>query len=124
MTGQASAHANRPELVAVHGYDPKDAMHALRLGLQGIELLTTGRTTLPVPNRAAATCARSAAGNARWRRCARYRGRGGSAHRVWAYREDLHIAFSGSLVSAVSSPGDLARCRRRVQVCSRGTRTA
>ena len=49
MTGQASAHANRPELVAVHGYDPKDAMHALRLGLQGIELLTTGRITLPVP---------------------------------------------------------------------------
>jgi hypothetical protein len=24
-------------------------MHALRLGLQGIELLTTGRITLPVP---------------------------------------------------------------------------
>jgi uncharacterized protein len=49
MTGQASAHTNRPELVAEHGYDPKYAMHALRLGLQGIELLTTGRITLPVP---------------------------------------------------------------------------
>jgi hypothetical protein len=49
MTGQASAHTNRPELVAVHGYDAKYAMHALRLGLQGIELLTTGRITLPVP---------------------------------------------------------------------------
>jgi uncharacterized protein len=35
--------------VAVHGYDTKYAMHALRLGLQGIELLTTGRITLPVP---------------------------------------------------------------------------
>ncbi len=49
MTGQAGAHTNRPELVASHGYDTKYAMHALRLGLQGIELLTTGRITLPVP---------------------------------------------------------------------------
>jgi hypothetical protein len=49
MTGQAGAHASRPELVAAHGYDTKYAMHALRLGLQGIELLTTGRITLPVP---------------------------------------------------------------------------
>jgi hypothetical protein len=49
MTGQRGAHTNRPELVAVHGYDTKYAMHALRLGLQGIELLTTGRVTLPVP---------------------------------------------------------------------------
>jgi uncharacterized protein len=49
MTGQAGAHTNRPELVTVHGYDTKYAMHALRLGLQGIELLTTGRITLPVP---------------------------------------------------------------------------
>jgi uncharacterized protein len=49
MTGARGAHTNRPELVAVHGYDTKYAMHALRLGLQGIELLTTGRITLPVP---------------------------------------------------------------------------
>jgi uncharacterized protein len=49
MTGQAGAHTNRPELVAAHGYDTKYAMHALRLGLQGIELLTSGRITLPVP---------------------------------------------------------------------------
>jgi hypothetical protein len=49
MTGQAGAHTNRPELVAIHGYDTKYAMHALRLGLQGIELLTTGHITLPVP---------------------------------------------------------------------------
>jgi uncharacterized protein len=49
MTGQSGAHTNRPELVAAHGYDTKYAMHALRLGLQGIELLTTGRITLPVP---------------------------------------------------------------------------
>jgi len=49
MTGEPGAHTNRPELVAVHGYDTKYAMHALRLGLQGIELLTNGRITLPVP---------------------------------------------------------------------------
>src|SRR6185503_16959574 len=49
MTGQPGAHTNRPELVAGHGYDTKYAMHALRLGLQGVELLTTGRITLPVP---------------------------------------------------------------------------
>jgi hypothetical protein len=33
----------------VHGYDTKYAMHALRLGLQGVELLSTGRITLPGP---------------------------------------------------------------------------
>jgi uncharacterized protein len=49
MTGEAGAPTNRPELVAEHGYDTKYAMHALRLGLQGIELLTTGRISLPVP---------------------------------------------------------------------------
>ena len=49
MVGAAGAHTNRPELVARHGYDTKYAMHALRLGLQGIELLSTGRITLPVP---------------------------------------------------------------------------
>jgi uncharacterized protein len=31
------------------GYDPKPATHALRLGIQGRELLATGRVTLPVP---------------------------------------------------------------------------
>lgn len=49
MTGEAGAHTNRPELVSVHGYDTKFAMHALRLGAQGVELLTTGRITLPIP---------------------------------------------------------------------------
>jgi hypothetical protein len=48
-TGEVGAHPNRPELVAAHGLDVKVAMHALRLGLQGVELLTTGRITLPVP---------------------------------------------------------------------------
>lgn len=49
MVGERSARTNRPELVAVHGYDTKFAMHALRLGVQGTELLTTGRITLPIP---------------------------------------------------------------------------
>lgn len=49
MTGQPGSHTNRPELVAVPGYDTKYAMHALRLGVQGVELLSTGRITLPVP---------------------------------------------------------------------------
>jgi hypothetical protein len=49
ITRPAAAHARRPELAAAHGYDTKHAMHALRLGLQGIELLSTGRITLPVP---------------------------------------------------------------------------
>ncbi|SDN47269.1 Predicted nucleotidyltransferase [Klenkia soli] len=49
MTGEVGAHTNRPELVAEHGYDTKYAMHALRLGVQGVELLSTGRITLPVP---------------------------------------------------------------------------
>ena len=33
---------NRPELVEAHGYDTKYAMHAARLGYQGLELLETG----------------------------------------------------------------------------------
>ena len=49
MTAEPGAHTNRPELVAVHGYDTKFAMHALRLGVQGVEFLSTGRITLPIP---------------------------------------------------------------------------
>jgi hypothetical protein len=39
----------RPELEAAHGYDTKYAAHTLRLGVQGIEYLTTGVLTLPMP---------------------------------------------------------------------------
>ena len=39
---------HRPELVEKYGYDTKYAMHSLRLGYQGIELLSTGRITLPM----------------------------------------------------------------------------
>lgn len=48
MLGLRAKHTNRPELVAIHGYDTKFAMHMLRLGVQGVELLTTGRITLPI----------------------------------------------------------------------------
>lgn len=36
------------EISSLHGYDTKYAMHALRIGHQGAEMLTTGRITLPV----------------------------------------------------------------------------
>ena len=38
----------RAEHVGPEGYDSKYAMHVARLGLQGIELLTTGRLELPM----------------------------------------------------------------------------
>ncbi len=39
----------RERFVQDHGYDTKFAMHMCRLGYQGIELLETGRITLPMP---------------------------------------------------------------------------
>ena len=39
---------NRPELIEAHGFDTKYAMHVVRLGRQGIELMTQGRLTLPM----------------------------------------------------------------------------
>jgi len=56
---QGLAGAKQPsrtrERSAMHGYDTKYAMHALRIGHQGIEFLTTGRIALPVaePERSA-----------------------------------------------------------------------
>lgn len=38
----------RTELISEYGYDTKFAMHAVRLGIQGIEYLETGRLTLPL----------------------------------------------------------------------------
>lgn len=46
--GQQRRVPNRPELKAKYGYDVKYAAHALRLGLQGIEILETGRLSLPM----------------------------------------------------------------------------
>jgi predicted nucleotidyltransferase len=48
MTGGRAHTVNRPELVAKYGFDTKFAMHALRLGFEGIEMLTERRITLPV----------------------------------------------------------------------------
>jgi uncharacterized protein len=48
LNGERANTVRRPELVARYGYDTKFAMHALRLGLQGIELMTHRRLTLPV----------------------------------------------------------------------------
>jgi hypothetical protein len=42
-------HTNRPELVEKYGFDAKYAMHMVRLGVQGVELLETGKITLPIP---------------------------------------------------------------------------
>lgn len=45
---RGGAHVNRPELVERYGFDTKYAGHMVRLGLQGVELMTTGRLTLPM----------------------------------------------------------------------------
>src|SRR6266545_2224637 len=41
-------HTNRPELIELYGFDTKYAMHMVRLGVQCVELLRTGRITLPL----------------------------------------------------------------------------
>lgn len=46
---RGGAHTNRPELIERYGYDTKFAGHMVRLGYQGIEYLSTGRITLPMP---------------------------------------------------------------------------
>jgi predicted nucleotidyltransferase len=44
--GQKRVH--RPELEEMYGFDTKYAMHMLRLGFQGVELLRTGSLSLPM----------------------------------------------------------------------------
>lgn len=46
----------RPELVERYGYDTKYAAHVVRLGLQGTELLSTGRLSLPMRDEDRALC--------------------------------------------------------------------
>ncbi len=48
LKGERANTVRRPELVEKYGYDTKFAMHALRLGFEGIELMTHRRLTLPV----------------------------------------------------------------------------
>jgi uncharacterized protein len=48
LKGESTKKVSRPELVEKYGFDTKFAMHALRLGFQGIEYLSTGRLTIPI----------------------------------------------------------------------------
>lgn len=48
LTGDLAPRTNRPELIAEHGYDTKAAFHALRLLMQGHEMLTEGTMTMPM----------------------------------------------------------------------------
>lgn len=41
--------SGRQEMVRRYGFDTNYAMHMVRLGVQGVELMETGRITLPVP---------------------------------------------------------------------------
>jgi hypothetical protein len=52
--GKQNRLPKRPELVAAHGFDVKYASHALRLALQGVELMETGRLSLPMRDTARA----------------------------------------------------------------------
>lgn len=45
---QGQRRVNRPDLIEKFGYDTKYAMHMVRLGLQGVELLTTGKLSFPM----------------------------------------------------------------------------
>jgi predicted nucleotidyltransferase len=46
----------RQDLIDQHGFDTKFAMHALRLGYQGVEYVQTGRLTLPMAEPARSHC--------------------------------------------------------------------
>lgn len=48
LKGERSKTVQRPELVEKHGYDTKFAMHAMRLCLQGYEILDTGSLSVPI----------------------------------------------------------------------------
>lgn len=49
LKGERTKKVNRPELVEKYGFDTKFAMHALRLGYEGIEYMQHGTLTLPAP---------------------------------------------------------------------------
>lgn len=49
LEGKVTGRVSRPELIKRFGFDTKFAGHMVRLGLQGVELLETGRITLPIP---------------------------------------------------------------------------
>lgn len=47
MLGERGARVQRPALVEQHSFDTKFGYHAVKLGLQGRELLSEGRLTIP-----------------------------------------------------------------------------
>jgi hypothetical protein len=49
LQGRGNTRVNRPELIERYGYDTKYASHALRLGIQALEIAEHGRLTLPMP---------------------------------------------------------------------------
>ena len=115
MTGEVGAHTNRPELVAIHGYDTKYAMHALRLGVQGVELLTTGRITLPVPEPDLSPCGPSDV--ARW-----------SSRRSWPRSRKPRRGWSSSHVecgcpTSPTGPGSTRGCTARTSRTGSGAGT-
>lgn len=48
LTGKKAPHPYRPELIEKYGFDVKHSCHAIRILLQGIELLKTGEIELPM----------------------------------------------------------------------------
>ena len=49
LAGEAGGrHGSRPDLIAKYGFDTKYAGHIIRLGYQGLELMTTGHLSLPM----------------------------------------------------------------------------
>jgi hypothetical protein len=48
MTGEIAQGVTRPELVEAYGYDTKFAAHALRIAMQGTQLMRIGRLVLPM----------------------------------------------------------------------------
>lgn len=52
LLNQRAKDVNRPKLVEQHGYDTKYAMHIIRLYGEAIELMESGRITLPRPDSA------------------------------------------------------------------------
>lgn len=57
IKGQSKKHVpNRPELIERYGWDTKYGSHALRLCMQGLEIVQTGYLTLPMPEEDRQTC--------------------------------------------------------------------
>jgi len=51
LLGTRNKKTNRPELVHKYGYDTKFAYHMVRLGIQGIQMMETGKLELPMNER-------------------------------------------------------------------------